>query len=367
MKVLSLFVFILFFKETNSQLPSFKSILVGKDTLYYTQPITNREYLTFLLHNYKIFGESYGNYIYSLFPLVKINYNEAYNASRKSNLLAVLIQHSDPLIKNYIFNPKYFDYPVIGISQFQANHFSHWYTDRLNENKLVDEGIIKLDFASDVDDNHFSTEAYIVGQYEPTRGEIGITKKINGLKFALEYKYTMYAISKLFTFGLRLPTVFELKKLSVSEKPLFKAYPKKDFIQMWEDSFINIRNHKLVCNVDYDSIIFTGKNMTNVSFKGELSFGYYKDSNFLDLINNELLELNNWPQINFGESSSEKNEYGYLDCRFLGYNEHNDLITLYDKKDKWSRNSELKPFRLVFNKRITTGMEKRIEYIPMPK
>lgn len=353
-----------------SQLPETKMIKIGKDTLYYTQPITNREYITFLIHNYRIFGESYNNYIYSLFPLVKISYSDAISeAYVNQNYLEMLIRNSDTLVRNYIFNPKYLDYPVIGISQFQANYFAQWYTDRLNEYILIDERIIISDFLSEVDENHFSTESYLMHQFEPTQGDLGITNKIKGLKYAMNQNDTMNAISKLFTLGFRLPTFYELKNLAASEKPVFKSYPKKDFLQMWNDSFISIKEDKLICKIYNDFMKFDSKIIPKIQLHNELSFGSYKDSSLLKVFSNELMELNSKKgiDINDRQYDKEKNEYGYMEYRFIGYNEHSELLILFDKKEKWSRNGELKPFRLVFNKRITTGMEKRIEYIPMPK
>lgn len=366
-KTVIIFIFLFIQNEARCQLPSFDSIKIEQDTLYYSKPITNREYLTFLLHNFKMLGESYPNYLYSLFPRVQIKFSEVYEMSEKSTFLRVLIETSDSLTKNYIFNPKYLDYPIVGISQYQANYFAQWYTDRLNEYLLIENGITKLDFDSEVDENHFSTESYLLGQFEPTTGTIGITNKIKGLKWANDYNDTMNAISKLFIFGLRLPTAFELKKLHLLEKIVFKAYLKDDFMKIWTDSFVHITNNYLSLNVYNETILMSHKNTNTINFADELSFGNYKDSSLLSVFKNELLELKSMPKINMKEPPvREKNEYGYIDYRILGYNEHQDLLILYDKKDKWNRGYELKPFRLVFYKSITSGMDK-INIVNMPK
>lgn len=68
---------------------------------------------------------------------------------------------NDPLMKTYFRLPQFNDYPVVGVSWRQANDYCIWRTDRVNELRLIDAGIIEYDPAS-----QFNTDAYLAGQYE---------------------------------------------------------------------------------------------------------------------------------------------------------------------------------------------------------
>ncbi|NQU86036.1 MAG: SUMF1/EgtB/PvdO family nonheme iron enzyme, partial [Mariniphaga sp.] len=43
------------------------------------------------------------------------------------------LAYNDPYIRNYLRHPAYADYPVVGVSWNQANDYSSWRTDRVNE------------------------------------------------------------------------------------------------------------------------------------------------------------------------------------------------------------------------------------------
>jgi len=55
------------------------------------------------------------------------------------------LAYNEPYVKNYFRHPAYSDYPVIGVTWLQANNYCSWRTDRVNEQILVDRGIIKHD------------------------------------------------------------------------------------------------------------------------------------------------------------------------------------------------------------------------------
>lgn len=77
------------------------------------------------------------------------------------------LAYNEPLVETYFRHPAYEDYPVVGISWHQANEFCKWRTDRVNEMILIEKGII--DPTTDQKDaNNFNTDAYLVGQYEPS-------------------------------------------------------------------------------------------------------------------------------------------------------------------------------------------------------
>jgi Uncharacterized conserved protein len=68
---------------------------------------------------------------------------------------------NDPLMKNYLRLPQFNDYPVVGVSWRQANDYCTWRTDRVNELRLIEYGVLEYDPAS-----QFNTDAYLAGQYD---------------------------------------------------------------------------------------------------------------------------------------------------------------------------------------------------------
>ncbi|MDT0648974.1 gliding motility lipoprotein GldJ [Zunongwangia sp. F297] len=49
---------------------------------------------------------------------------------------------NETMVNNYLRHPAYAEYPVVGVSWIQADEFSNWRTQRLNEMKLMEEGYL---------------------------------------------------------------------------------------------------------------------------------------------------------------------------------------------------------------------------------
>ncbi len=75
--------------------------------------------------------------------------------------------YNDPYVEYYFRHPTFNQYPVVGVSWLQANDYCLWRTDRVNEKKLVDEGYIEMS-TDQKGPNHFTTEAFLLGLYQPT-------------------------------------------------------------------------------------------------------------------------------------------------------------------------------------------------------
>ena len=56
-------------------------------------------------------------------------------------------------------------YPVVGVSWRQANEFCKWRSDRVNEEILINEGLLVHSPQSQMDEEHFTTETYFNRQY----------------------------------------------------------------------------------------------------------------------------------------------------------------------------------------------------------
>ncbi len=75
------------------------------------------------------------------------------------------LAYNEPYVKYYFRHPSYNNYPVVGVNWLQANDYAIWRTDRVNEMRLVEEGILEID-PEQVGRENFNTEAYLAGQYE---------------------------------------------------------------------------------------------------------------------------------------------------------------------------------------------------------
>lgn len=137
---------------------------------YYDQSeISNVQWLEYMAWMKRIFGEASSEYI-ATYPDT--------NVWVKDSVI--------PYVGIYFGNAAFYDYPVVGITQKQANDFSIWRTDRVLEYLLAKHEIIKWDTAQ-TRDNHFTSDRYFKGEYK-------------GIKPNAAYRYY---------FNFRLPTVQE--------------------------------------------------------------------------------------------------------------------------------------------------------------
>jgi sulfatase modifying factor 1 len=72
---------------------------------------------------------------------------------------------NEPYVEYYLRHPAYKDYPVVGVNWLQASDFCAWRTDRVNEQILIREGILRVN-PNQVNEDNFNTDAYLSGQYE---------------------------------------------------------------------------------------------------------------------------------------------------------------------------------------------------------
>ena len=122
--------------------------------------VTNFSWLEYLYWLRRIYGDSYPEIVNRALPdtLVwreKLEYNE-------------------PYVDYYLRHPAYRDYPVVGVNWLQANDFCAWRTDRVNELILIREGLLNHSPTAQVDEDHFTTDAYFAGQYEGDKAADGI-------------------------------------------------------------------------------------------------------------------------------------------------------------------------------------------------
>ncbi|HKK75465.1 MAG TPA: SUMF1/EgtB/PvdO family nonheme iron enzyme [Saprospiraceae bacterium] len=118
--------------------------------------VTNIDYREYTYWMNRVYGESYPEVARAALPDTLIWYEE--------------LSYNDPMVENYFRYPAYDNYPVVGVSWKQATDYTKWRTDRVNEMMLIERGYLEPT-PEQKDDDHFNTDAYLVGQYE------GVSKK----------------------------------------------------------------------------------------------------------------------------------------------------------------------------------------------
>jgi formylglycine-generating enzyme len=79
------------------------------------------------------------------------------------------LAYNEPYVQNYFRHPAYSDYPVVGVTWEQAEAYCAWRTDRVNEQVLVQKGILQHDNTQS-GQNIFTTDTYLTGLYQGADG-----------------------------------------------------------------------------------------------------------------------------------------------------------------------------------------------------
>ncbi len=108
---------------------------------------------------------------------VFLEYPEVYRKALPDTLVwRRPLAYNDPYVENYLRHPAYSEYPVVGVSWLQANDYTAWRTNRVNEMILINMGIIDAEsLKSQIGENNFNTEAYLYGQYSVADGKRPLT------------------------------------------------------------------------------------------------------------------------------------------------------------------------------------------------
>lgn len=75
------------------------------------------------------------------------------------------LQYNEPMVQYYFQMAAYNYYPVVGVNWYQANEYSKWRSDRVNEYILMKAGALKKN-PNQSNEDVFTTETYVYGQYE---------------------------------------------------------------------------------------------------------------------------------------------------------------------------------------------------------
>ncbi len=104
--------------------------------------ITNRDYLTYILWNNRVYGSDYPEVLLENIQGYTIDNNYYSDTlihlySQSNNPIEFIMNNSGWIVKDYMLNPKFVDYPVLGLSKKQALKYCKWLSDRYNEYALI--------------------------------------------------------------------------------------------------------------------------------------------------------------------------------------------------------------------------------------
>lgn len=127
---------------------------------------------SFYMDQTEVSNIDYLEYLHWLSRIFGNKYPEVYrNALPDTLVWRQRLAYNEPLVSNYLRHPAYKNYPVVGVSWIQANDYAKWRSDRVNELRLVNAGVIGLDLNQSGEEN-FNTEAYLLNQYSsPVAGK----------------------------------------------------------------------------------------------------------------------------------------------------------------------------------------------------
>lgn len=212
------------------------------------RPVTNMEYIIYLMWLRNTFRGEQLDVFYSCVPGLNIDSLKTHVANKYKDTpkwelyidMKTVIKYSKPFVKDYMFNPKYLDYPVVGVSWQNANNYGKWLSDRFNEVTLIKKGYLFY-VRTPTDQDYFNTEDYIAGMWQgQTKAKVPSTDG-EGSNIR-SYSWKDY----VFVPAFRLPSqkeIIEAKILNLDINEV-KPFPfsKKHFLYQWQKQFFRSEN-----------------------------------------------------------------------------------------------------------------------------
>ncbi|MBN2487270.1 MAG: SUMF1/EgtB/PvdO family nonheme iron enzyme [Bacteroidales bacterium] len=139
---------------------------VEQDVMYEWNNVPRRVTVSsFYLDETEVRNVDYREYLHWI-KRVFVDYPKVYqNALPDTLVWRRPMAYNEPYVLYYLRHPSYNEYPVVGVNWLQATDYCAWRTDRVNENILIQQGILNPD-PNQINEENFNTDAYLVGQYE---------------------------------------------------------------------------------------------------------------------------------------------------------------------------------------------------------
>ncbi len=129
---------------------------------------------SFYMDETEVTNFAWCEYLYWLGRAYGADFPEVYNnALPDTNCWRDKLSYNENYVNYYLRYPAYREYPVVGVSWIQANNYCKWRTDRTNEYIMIREGLFEKN-ANQLNDDNFSTDAYLSGQYESAKRKDGV-------------------------------------------------------------------------------------------------------------------------------------------------------------------------------------------------
>ena len=146
---------------------SFTMGRVEQDIMYEWDNIPRKQTVaSFYLDETEVTNADYMEYVFWINRMYGQSYPEVYKKTLPDTLVwRDKLGYNEPYVDGYLRHPAFRNYPVVGVSWQQATDYCAWRSDRVNERILIDAGILQEDMEQ-MDDNVFTTQGYLQGQYE---------------------------------------------------------------------------------------------------------------------------------------------------------------------------------------------------------
>jgi len=120
---------------------------------------------SFYMDETEISNIDYREYLYWL-RRVYVSYPQVYSNALPDTLVwRSALAMNEPYVETYFRHPAYNTYPIVGVSWTKASDYCLWRTNRVNEQILIDKGILQVN-PDQQDEENFDTESYLAGKYE---------------------------------------------------------------------------------------------------------------------------------------------------------------------------------------------------------
>jgi len=121
---------------------------------------------SFYMDETEVANVHYLEYLYWVSRVYGGDYPEVYKKALPDTLVwRDRLAFNEPYVELYLRHPAYQQYPVVGVNWLQANDFCTWRTDRVNEQIMIREGILREN-PNQINEDNFNSDAYLAGQYE---------------------------------------------------------------------------------------------------------------------------------------------------------------------------------------------------------
>lgn len=238
-----------FKSQTQIQKDAKQTFVEFEDFGIRTKPILNREYIIFLCWYLDVYGQTYPEKVLEIL---------LFNTPKIPDLTLLQIGEAltqpdtifHPILKSYILQPKFIDYPLIGLSKHQILEMQKWMGDRYNENLLIDAEYLVPNFLQK-DEDCYVIESAVSGQYEGTVWKYWYDDNILPIERWREHPHKP---------NFRLPYMSELmetkKKIGGDNRLIEYSFGKEDFLWIWSD--FSLKTNKITNKIKLNAFFEYG-------------------------------------------------------------------------------------------------------------